>query len=279
MRTFININGQLLPADNAAIPAGSRAFRYGYGLFETMLVQDGSARLAEHHWERLRDGMQALRIGAHAHFFPELREALRKTLVRNGHERLARARVQVWPASGGYYDGDAFNAQYLIETFPLDAEMLEFNQNGLVVGIAKGITKSGDAFSHIKHCNALPYALAARQAKEERWNDALLLNQHGRIADSTIANVFWMDGGGTIFTPPLSEGCVAGVVRRHLLSCLPAWGYTVAEQPATTAALEAANSIFLTNAIRGIRWVGALGDHALGRGAAADLHLKLLSSF
>lgn len=262
---------------DAAIHADARAFRYGYGLFETMLVQDGAIRLAALHWERLKDGMTALQIAAPAHFFKELAEALRKTIKRNNHEALGRIRLQVWPSSGGYYDGDAFPAQYCIETFALGEDQLRFNENGLVVGIAEGIIKSADAFSHIKSCNALPYALAARQAKAAHWNDALLLNQHGRVADSTIANIFWV-AENTIFTPPLAEGCVAGVMRQHLLRVLPVAGYKVAETPAQVSLIEAAEAVFLTNSIRGIRWVRALNGKSFTPEIPFELQRKLLIS-
>ena len=58
--------------------------------------------------------------------------------------------------------------------------------------------------------------MAAIWAKENKLNDALILNQHDRICDSTIANVFWVKDN-KIFTPPLNEGCVAGVMRKKIL--------------------------------------------------------------
>ncbi len=277
MSAFINLNGKIIPNSSAGVPADARAFRYGYGLFETMLVRDGSIRLEALHWARLKAGMETLGIHGHPHFFKELSVATQKIISRNRHEALGRIRVQVWPSSGGLYDGDAFSAQYCIETFPLDADMLLLNENGLTIGIAAGIVKPADAFSHIKSCNALPYALAARQAKAARWNDALLLNQHGRIADSSIANVFWLSNG-VVCTPPLSEGCVAGVMRQHLLSLLPAWGYAVGELAATTQTLIEAECIMLTNAVRGIRWVSAYCGQEKAAGPAAELHDKLLRS-
>jgi branched-chain amino acid aminotransferase len=85
-------------------------------------------------------------------------------------------------------------------------------------------------------------------------NDCLIINTENRICDSTIANVFWIKNG-TIFTPPLSEGCVAGVMRSHLLTELPLQGYTVEEKTAVADDLVDADEIFLTNAISGLRWV------------------------
>jgi branched-chain amino acid aminotransferase len=242
-----------------------------------MLVQEGGIRLEEYHWKRLREGLSKLQILSSEHFFGELRDALWRTVRRNGHEALCRVRLQVWPGSGGYFDADSFKADYCIESFLLSADQVSMNNNGLVLGIAEGVTKHSDAFSHIKSCNALPYALAARQAKSKRWNDAVLLNQHGRIADSTIANFFWVTDKG-IFTPPLSEGPVAGVFRQFLLQHLPVLGYDIQEQSTAPESLIEARAIFLTNAVRGIRWVQSCGPINLRQEIVAELSKKVLRS-
>jgi branched-chain amino acid aminotransferase len=242
-----------------------------------MLVQDNRIRLEDYHWERLRAGLHSLQILSPAHFFAELKAALWQTVRKNGHEALCRVRLQVWPGSGGYFDSDPFKAEYCIETFSLTPDQISLNENGLVIGVAEGITKSSDALSHIKSSNALHYALAARQAKSKHWNDALLLNQAGRIADSTIANFFWVTEEG-IFTPPVSDGPVAGVFRQFLLRQLPLIGYAIQEQSTAPEHLTSACALFLTNAIRGIRWVQGCGHMNFSRGLVAELSKKVLRS-
>ncbi len=269
---FININGTLLPGE-AGIPADNRAFRYGYGLIETMLVRDGNIRLAQYHWERLFNGLDLLGIGYSTHFQEELAREVGRTLHKNGREDLSRVRLQVYAGNGGFYDGDDFDAGYIIQTFPLEKTVPALNENGLVVGISDLIKHTG-AYAHLKTSNALPYALAARQAKSALWNDALLLNEYGRVADSTIANMFWITGK-EIFTTPLSEGCVNGVMRRHLLRTIPDLGYKMIEKPLNINNLARAEGIFLCNAIRGIRWVKEVGSHVFEREAVRDLWVKL----
>jgi branched-chain amino acid aminotransferase len=119
--------------------------------------------------------------------------------------------------------------------------------------------KTTDRFANLKSASFLPYALAARAARKNKWTDALLLNSFGRVADSSIANVFLIKDG-RIKTPALSEGCVDGVLRRWLLEKLPAWNYKVEETTVSTAELVNADEVFLTNSVRGIRWVGALEE-------------------
>ncbi len=95
---------------------------------------------------------------------------------------------------------------------------------------------------------------------------------------SPIANLFYSQAG-KIFTPPLSEGCVAGVMRRHLLERLPGAGFTVEEKATSPEDLEGAEEVWLTNAIRGLNWVQGFRStqygHTLSR-SVYDSVMKLL---
>jgi branched-chain amino acid aminotransferase len=81
----------------------------------------------------------------------------------------------------------------------------------------------------------------------------------GNIADSTIANVFILKAN-VLITPPLSEGCVDGVMRRHVIHTLLQNGYYVKQMPITIDFLKSADEVFVTNAIKGLQWVGQCGD-------------------
>ena len=92
-------------------------------------------------------------------------------------------------------------------------------------------------------------------------DDALVLNDNDTIADASIYNVFIVKDG-VVFTPPLSDGPVAGVLRELLLTRLP--DTKIIEQTITIKDLYNADEIFLTNALRGIRWVEFLDEKRLG---------------
>lgn len=261
---YTNINGKLEAADAATVPADNRAFRYGHGLFETMLCRDGQVLLADYHWERLFGGMQVLGFDVPKLFTPEWLEAeVLRTVQKNKLEQLCRIRLQVWPGSGGLYDATSRKPQFVIECFALDEAVAQLNEAGLSIGIAEGLQKSMDTLANLKSSNALFYAVAAQQAKANRWNDALVANTNGHLIESTIANLWWVQGD-TIYTPPLADGCVAGVMRRHLLEVLPAKGYHVQEQHCTFETLAEADGVFLTNAIRGVKWVSVVGEQRYG---------------
>lgn len=267
---YININGKILAADKASTPIDNGAFRYGYGLFETILIQHGSIRLQEYHIERLFAGMKQLSFDIPALMKPEkIAQQILDTVKKNNLEHLCRVRIQVYAGGGGMFGQDAAKPGYIIECFELNEEAVLFNENGLTLGIAEGLAKSNDSLANLKSCNALIYAIAARQSKAGKWNDALVRNTAGNIIESTIANVFWIKDG-TIYTPPLSEGCIAGAMRRHVMTKT-----TIIEQPLTQDALLLADEVFLTNAIRKVRWVSSIGNKQYFNTATRSLTNKL----
>jgi branched-chain amino acid aminotransferase len=119
--------------------------------------------------------------------------------------------------------------------------------------------------------------MAARFARENKLNDALVSNQYGRIAEASIANIFWLKDE-VIYTPPLSEGCVAGVMRRHLLEKLPAAGYKILEKPCSIADIENADEIFLTNAVKGIRWVRQFRDKIYSNNLSQKIYKEFIQT-
>jgi branched-chain amino acid aminotransferase len=128
-----------------------------------------------------------------------------------------------------------------------------------VVGVATNVTKCTDSLSNLKSANGLVYATAARQAKHNKWNDALVYNTQGYIIESAIANLFWVKEG-KVYTPPLTDGCIAGVMRRYIIEQMP----DVGERSLTLSELLQADEVMLTNAIKGVRWVSNIDDKRYG---------------
>lgn len=251
---FICLNGKILRAEDPVLLASNRGYRYGDALFETMKVASKNILLETYHFERLFAGLRLLQFE-----IPKLltREKLRNEVIllaeKNHCGNLARIRLSVFRGNGGVYDEER-TPQYLIECWPLNESLNRLNENGLVIDIFPAARKSCDSFSHLKSANYLPYTMAAIYAKANKLNDCLVLNTDGNIADATIANVFLIKEG-VIITPGPDQGCVNGVMRRHLLEKMKDAGYSIQESPVSVSALEEADEVFLTNAISGIRWV------------------------
>ena len=252
---FVIINGNILEKSKAGLSPDDHSYRYGDGLFETMKIANGNILLEKYHFERLFSGLETLKFKIPIHFTRQkIKEQIRELCKKNKFEELARVRLSVSRGSGGLYDCNN-KLSYLIETWPLAQNDKVLNDNGLVIDIFPDARKSTDAFSHLKSANYLPYVMAAIWAKENKLNDALILNQNNRICDSTIANIFWIKDN-KIFTPPLSEACVAGVMRKKILELATHNSdFFVSESILTEDILLQADEVFLTNAVTGIRVV------------------------
>jgi branched-chain amino acid aminotransferase len=259
MSSFLYYNGEILPAEEPLVTAGNRGLRYGDGLFETIKVTDGTMPLFPLHMERLLHGLSVLQMELPPFYTTDY---IQKTIIdlcrRNNTLSAARVRVTIIRGNGTLYTTNTPHASVIIQSEPLSADYLALNTTGFTIDVYTEVQKSCDLLANLKSNNYLPYVMAALYSRKQQLNDCLLLNAHGRICDATIANVFWVHNN-RIFTPPLSEGGVAGVMRKHLLYELPQAGYTVHEKLCTVASLEAADEIFLTNALYGIRWVRQFG--------------------
>ncbi len=253
MKKYFNYNGRFFTDNEKVLSKDDRSFRYGDGLFETMKLIKGNILLRDHHFERLFSGLDILKIKIPVQFTKQkIEKEIKELIKKNECEESARIRLSVSRGNGGLYDHDN-KLSYLIECWPLDQK--DLNENGLIIDIFPDARKGIDVFSNFKSANYLPYVMAAIWAKENKLNDALILNQHDRICDSTIANVFWVKDNN-IFTPPLNEGCVAGVMRRKILELVTRNSdHLMQEAILSQEILLQADEIFLTNAITGIRWV------------------------
>jgi len=282
MKAFCCLNGRFVRASEPVLLASNRSYRYGDGLFETLRVVNGSIRLPEYHFDRLFRGMKLLDYTFPGRFDADtLEQQILQLVQKSQASPSVRIRLSVFRGNGGLYDEDG-PAQYLIECWPLETSNWQWNENGLEIDIYQKVRKSCDTFANLKSASFLGYSMAARYAKQQKLNDCLVLNEFGRIADSSIANVFVVRGT-FITTPPLSEGCVDGVMRRYLLqelrSVILVNGFDLAEQPCTPEDLAMADGLFLTNAIRGIRWVKQCGQTSYNSETVRELFRITDTSF
>lgn len=271
-----NYNGKSYPQDSLIIGPDSRALRYGDGIFETVKYKNGQLILIEEHLARLWKGMQLLQFHIPKLFTPERIEREIIDLIKKNKLTSARIRLTVIRGDGGLYDAKN-NANWIIQSWPLAEENGLLNSNGLQLCIYREAQKMTDAFCNIKHNNYLPYFMGAMFAKKQQCNDAVILNQHLRICDSTIANIY-MIKDEIIYTPSLTEGCVAGVMRNFFLQQLPSLGFNIKEASLTLEELLEADEIFLSNSLFNIRWVGAVENKILPGALTKKIYESLLQT-
>ena len=253
MSIFFTYNDKIYKDGTAVITPENRSLRYGDGLFETLKMHKGVIQLRDYHFERLFSGMKMLQFQLPEYFTaPYLKNKILELYKKNQHNSFTRVRLMVFRGNGGLYNPENHFPNYIIQTWSIE-HTEELNSNGLIINVYPDAKKSCDKFANLKSNNYLPYIMAALHAKKIKVNDCILLNNYDRVCDTTIANIFIIKDD-IIYTPPLSDGCVAGVMRRWIIEKLHA-GFKIIEKEISIDELENADEVFLTNSVKGIRWV------------------------
>jgi len=118
------------------------------------------------------------------------------------------------------------------------------------------------------------YVMAGRKARNEAWDEILILNHENRVCESSSGNI-WIVKDGNIQTPPSEEFGISGVMRNYLLQTLPQHGLAVQETPLTQEDLHLADEIWISNAVRGVRWVAKWDFRKYGSEIANQVQLLL----
>jgi branched-chain amino acid aminotransferase len=276
MKNYFNHNGKLFEVSDPALSVSNHSYRYGDGLFETMKMVNGKINLLKFHFERLFYSMQVPGFRVPVLFTEKkLADEIYQLAEKNNCTQLARVRLVVSRGDGGINDGDD-RLQYTIECFAADENVNRLNENGFIIDVYLDAVKSCDKFSNLKSTSYLPYVMAARFAKENKLNDALVMNQHGRICEASVANIFWIKDK-VVYTPPLSEGCVAGTMRKYLLNNIPFIDNIVSEINCSIEDLMNADEVFLTNAVYGMRWVKQFRNKQYAYNLNSSIYQLLIS--
>ena len=253
------LNGHIVSVYEPSVPFTNRAFRYGDSLFESIRFCNNKIMFLKDHVTRLKLGMTVLRMNLPAEFNTEnIYDLITVLLKKNGHAPNARIRLTVFRNEGGYYAPESNDISFLVESEALDS-IYNLNQKGYWVDIYGDIKKSINKLSNIKSGNALMYVMAGLSKQSMKLDDCLLVNENGAICESINSNIFVVKNG-TIYTAPLSEGCVAGVMRKQIMNIANENKILTFESSITPYTLMNGDEVFLTNSINGIRWVGQFKD-------------------
>ncbi len=255
---YICLNGDFIKSDLPVLDNENRAFHYGDALFETIHANGTRPQFLELHINRLTHGMKLLKMNIPDIFKPEYFEkVIVNILNRNRQLQGARIRLTVFRNSGGLYTPSSNDISYMMESCPLENDKYILNQKGYAIDTYQDIHKPANLLSNLKTTNSLIFVLAGIFRQEKGLDDCLILNEKQRVIESISSNIFIVKES-RVLTPGLNEGCLAGIMRHTIINILKALGYSVVDNCSLTVQdLLAADEIFLTNAITGIRWVMA----------------------
>lgn len=246
---MINFNGNMLNKSKAILNAGNRAFNYGDALFETLKIVDSKIYFLEDHYFRLMASMRMLRMEIPLNFTMEFFESeLLKTAEQNKLES-ARIRLTVFRKDGGLYNPISNQIDYLIEASPLINKVKE----SYSVDIFKDYYLNSDILSTIKTTNKITNVLASIYASENGFDNCILVNERKQVVEAINGNIF-MVKGNTIKTPPITEGCIKGIIRKKIIELVSkSDDYTIEEVEISPFELQKADEVFVTNVIVGIQ--------------------------
>jgi branched-subunit amino acid aminotransferase/4-amino-4-deoxychorismate lyase len=252
---LLNFNGKIIPQQDLIVGVENRALRYGDGLFESIRMIDGKIRFEQAHFDRLYQGMLALKMNIHTSFdFSFFVSEINALYKKNEIENDARIRFSVFRTDGGLYTPNSNNFLYLIELQPITEKGYQWNKKGLIVDIYSETRKDFGYLSKYKTINCLPYVLAGIAAQELNVDTSILLNSKDDIVEATNSNLFFVKDH-MLFTPAIQDGCTDGVMRKVVIQIAQQLGIKVYENKVPLQSLAIADEIFLTNSTTGIQWV------------------------
>ena len=276
--SYILHNGTLLPTGTLLFSHAHRAFRYGDSFFESIRIKNGKALFVEEHCKRLDKTLAALKMQKPGHFTAYyFSSAVMQLAKANGIEQGGRARLTFYRDGSGFYQSESNAASWILEAESIPDTDYVLNEEGISIGIFRDIKKPFNKLSELKCGNALLYVLASEFTKEQKSDDCLLLNDAGRIAEGSNANVFVVKDK-VIYTPLLSEACLDGVMRTVIISVARRAGIELKETTLEEDFLKTADELWLTSASRGIRWVKNCEGEIFGNKKAKEF-IGLLNSF
>jgi branched-chain amino acid aminotransferase len=245
------VDGKLVDADEARISPFDHGLLTGDGVFETLLVHDGTPFAVRRHLERLAVSCKGLGLDV-----PEtdvLREAMRAVVEANG---VTSARLRVTVTGGDSplgSDRGAHGPTVVVATGPLT----RWPPTADVV-VVPWVRNEKGALAGLKTTSYGENVVALAYAKERGATEAIFGNTVGQLCEGTGSNVF-VASGGVLRTPPLRSGCLAGVTRALVLEALG----DVVEEDLPLTALVDADEAFLTSTTREVQPIRAVDGRAL----------------
>lgn len=234
-----------------SLPLSDRGLHYGDGLFETMAVMGGQVRLLPLHLERLARGAKRLAIS-----LPDL-DVLALELAaaaRELGEGVLKLIVTRGSGGRGYLPPESPRPSLILQRHPpVDAA----GQDGVTVRLCELRLSRQPLLAGIKHLNRLENVLARAEWRDPAIAEGLLLDADGFLVEAVASNLFLVQGDA-LRTPLLDRCGVAGVMRAHVMQRAASLGLAVEEARLWLDDLLAADEVFLTNSLHGIRPVVSL---------------------
>jgi branched-chain amino acid aminotransferase len=286
MHRFLLHNDEVRDAGDLIVSPGQLGLLNGWGVFSTLRVYSGVMFQWERHWARMRRDAVRLRVP-----FPEdptwLEQRLHR-LIEANHASDATLRVVIVRNRGGawlkMWEGPAACREF--DAIAFTADVNQWGNKAVRLGLVPNARHAAYEFAGAKVLSWSQNLTWFERAHEQGFDEVVLLNERGEVAECTSANIFAVNfddqGNARVWTPPLSSGCLPGVTRAVLLEDVRVAGVELAENTLTPADLEAADEVFITSTTRELLPVASIDGLDLGskrRESPGEVRLGLQGAF
>ena len=252
---YVFHNDQIVPIENVRLSPGQAGLLNGWGVFSTLRVFQGEPFAFERHWARLGKDADRIRLPfalEPSRVLAQLRKLIARNNVREGTARLYAIYNQI-----GFWQSE--------ESLPpvdllLYTAGLPPRQESARLTIAEHGRQAASPLAGVKVTSWLQNVWSLQGAQQRGFDEVILLNERGEVAECTAANIFF-SVGNTVYTPPLSSGCLPGVTRSVLLEIAAAEGLKVAEDVLRPDDFYRAEEVFITSTNRNVLGVTEIEGH------------------
>ena len=272
---MINFNGNIQPSSTITIEK-NRGFLFGDAIFETVKVVNNKVLFTEDHYFRLMASMRICRMEIPMNFtleyFEEQILALTNALNFN---HSARVRMTVFRDSEGLYAPISNDIAFVIEAQKLLSKEYDISKDFYEVELYKDFHVAKHLLSTLKTNNKMINVTGNIFAKENDYHNCILLNDDKNVVEALNGNIF-MKMGNSILTPPISDGCLNGIMRKQLISLINKMeGYECLEKSISPFDLQKSDELFITNVITGIQPITKYRKKEFGIDFSIQLNEKL----
>lgn len=270
------INGELI-SGNGVVSVANRGLNYGDAVFETIRVQQGKILFWEDHYFRLMASMRIMRMEIPMDFTPEfLSEQILKLVTESQlTAKTAIVKMLVYRDAAGLYKPQENTVGYVISLREIDSPFYTVTEGDYEVELYKDHYLSPSLLSTLKTNNKALQVLGSIYAEENGYANCLVVNTDKQVVEALNGNLFLVKGD-RVKTPPLSTGCLDGIMRKQILKLLLELpDYLIEQAPISPFELQKADELFVTNVVQGIRPITKYRKKDYANNVAKDLLGKL----
>ena len=248
---MINYNGKII--EDVEPNLLNRGFLYGDCVFETIKVIDNKIIFWEDHYLRLMSSLRIIRVEIPIDYTPEFFESqIQNTFSKLSSNFSGRIRLSVYRSGGGLYNPNSMLPNFLIHIKSDINNLFKISEANYKVDLFKDYYMNNDLLSNLKTNNKVINVLAGIFAKENELDNCILLNHKKNVVEFYNGNLFFVKNNN-IKTPPLSSGCLKGILRKKILSFSKLFpDVSITEEDLSPFELLSADEIWMTNTISGI---------------------------